>query len=169
MPPLLPHIIPRPPSPTRTINILHSNALERSPQLNSKSTEINRFVFHHSTSPMLFNPTIHRTSDTFLNTHISDRFVLPPLERGTAHPYRTSRISRTGRTAQRTPARFWKIHPPQPIPEVRGCTPCGCPLRSHRSRGVAPMTRGSAGTYILDPLGLAESLSVKSNTDISDL
>lgn len=29
---------------------------------------------------MLFNPTIHRTSDTFLNSHISDRFVSPPLK-----------------------------------------------------------------------------------------
>ena len=38
----------------------------------------------------------------------------------------------------------------------RGCTPCGCPLHSHRSRGEAPMTRGSAGVYILDPLRVAE-------------
>lgn len=79
MPPLLPHIIPRHPSHTRTINILHSNALECSLQLNSKSTEINRFVFRHSVSPTLFNPTIHRTSDTFPASLISDRFVLPPL------------------------------------------------------------------------------------------
>ena len=40
--------------------------------------------------------------------------------------------------------------------EVRGCTPCGCPLHSHRSRGAAPMTRGSPGENDNDPLWVAE-------------
>ena len=35
----------------------------------------------------------------------------------------------------------------------RGCTPCGCPLHSHRSRGEAPMTRGSAAHTSSTPCG----------------
>ena len=30
-------------------------------------------------------------------------------------------------------------------------TPCGCPLHSHRSRGVAPMTRGPGNASDTDP------------------
>ena len=43
----------------------------------------------------------------------------------------------------------------------RRYTPPGCTLRSHGSRGAAPMTRGSAGTYILDPLRVAEGAALR--------
>ena len=49
------------------------------------------------------------------------------------HPDRGARSPgalscRTGRTAQRTPALTWEIHPSQPITLRRGCTPTGVPL-----------------------------------------
>ena len=61
-------------------------------------------------------------------------------------PYR-----RTGRTAQRTPALTDLPRPPIPQERGRVCTPPGCPLHSLGSRGVAPMTRGSAITIDHDP------------------
>ena len=72
---------------------------------------------------------------------------------------RTSRTSRTSRTAQRTPALTDLPRPPIPQERDRGCTPPGCPLHSHGSRGVAPMTRGSADANDNDPLWVAEQAS----------
>ena len=83
--------------------------------------------------------------------------------------YRTSRTSRTGRTSRRTPALFWKIHLPQPIPEVRVAPRQGCTVFSPGvEEGHKPRRRprdSSAGRNPHDPARVSHLPSLPGECD----
>ena len=64
------------------------------------------------------------------------------------------RTGRTSRTAQRTlsPGKSTRL----PIPEMRSCTPCGCPLHSHVVEGRSPEDPWISRRIHPRPLGVAE-------------